>query len=123
MYDGEWGIALKPMQGNWSSSQVDFGYTELFHIPAVTSVFFLTCEGFLGNSLSFRQANQPSLPVLLGTKHCSACNAGESGLVSQRGGSFMVFLELREEPGVHSRVTAGVAVNNFCFFSDVGTPL
>ena len=28
----------------------------------------------------------------------------------------MVFLELRREPGVHSRVTAGVAINNFCFF-------
>ena len=40
LYDGEWGIALKPMQGNWSSFQVDLGYTELFHIPAVTSVSF-----------------------------------------------------------------------------------
>ena len=40
LYDGEWGIALKPMQGNWSSFQVDLGYTELFYIPAVTSVSF-----------------------------------------------------------------------------------
>ena len=38
LYDGEWGIALKPMQGNWSSFQVDLGYNELFHIPSVTSV-------------------------------------------------------------------------------------
>ena len=38
LYDGEWGIALKPMQGNWSSFKVDLGYTELFHIPEVTSV-------------------------------------------------------------------------------------
>ena len=30
----------------------------------------------------------------------------------------MVFLELRREPGVHSRVTARVPINNFCFFSD-----
>ena len=29
----------------------------------------------------------------------------------------------RWEPRVHSRVTAGVAINNFCFFSDVRTPL
>ena len=35
----------------------------------------------------------------------------------------MVFLELRREPGVHSQVTAGVAINNFCFFSDVKAPL
>ena len=27
----------------------------------------------------------------------------------------MVFLELRWEPGVHSRITAGAAINNFCF--------
>ena len=40
LYDEEWGIALKPMQGNWSSFKVDLGYTELFHIPAVTSVSF-----------------------------------------------------------------------------------
>ena len=40
LYDGEWVIALKPMQGNWSSYQVDLGYTELFLILVVTSVFF-----------------------------------------------------------------------------------
>ena len=40
LYDGEWGIALKPIQGNWSSFQFDLGYTELCHIPAVTSVSF-----------------------------------------------------------------------------------
>ena len=50
-YDVDWGITLKPMQGTWSSFQVDLGYTELFDIPAVTSVSFKTCEGFLGDSL------------------------------------------------------------------------
>ena len=40
LYDGERGIALKPMQWNWSSFQVNVDYTELFHIPAVTSVSF-----------------------------------------------------------------------------------
>ena len=40
MGHGAWGIALKPMQGNWSSFQIDLGYTELFHISAVTSVSF-----------------------------------------------------------------------------------
>ena len=35
----------------------------------------------------------------------------------------MIFLELRREPGLYTRVTAGVAINNFCFFSDVRTPL
>ena len=40
LYDGKWGIALKPMQWSWSSFQVDLGYTELFDIPMVTSVSF-----------------------------------------------------------------------------------
>ena len=40
LYDGEWDITLKPMQGNWSSFQVDLGYIELFDIPVVTSVSF-----------------------------------------------------------------------------------
>ena len=40
LYDGEWSIALKPIQGNWSSFQLDLGYTELFDIIAVTSVSF-----------------------------------------------------------------------------------
>ena len=40
LYDGEWGIPLKPMNWNLSSFQVDLGYTELFDIPAVTSVSF-----------------------------------------------------------------------------------
>ena len=35
----------------------------------------------------------------------------------------MVFLELQRERGVHSRVTAGVDINNFCIFSEVKTPL
>ena len=51
LYDGEWGIALKPLQGNWSSCQVDLGYTTLFDIPGVISVYFYTCERLLGDSL------------------------------------------------------------------------
>ena len=40
VYDGEEGIVLEPMQGNWAYSRVDLGYPEIFQIPAVTSVFF-----------------------------------------------------------------------------------
>ena len=38
--DEELGIALEPMQENGTSSRVDLAYTELFHIPTVTSVSF-----------------------------------------------------------------------------------
>ena len=40
LYDLEWGIALKPKQGDWSSFQFDLGYSELSDIPAETSVSF-----------------------------------------------------------------------------------
>ena len=40
LYDLEWGIALMPKQGDWSSFQVDLGYTERLDFPAVTSVSF-----------------------------------------------------------------------------------
>ena len=33
--------------------------------------------------------------------------------------SLMVFLELQQEAGVCSRVTAGEVIKNFCLFSDV----
>ena len=40
VYDVECRIALVPMQGISASCRVDLGYTELFHIPAVTTVSF-----------------------------------------------------------------------------------
>ena len=40
MFEVECGIALEPMQGNRASSRVDLGYTELFRVPAVTSLSF-----------------------------------------------------------------------------------
>ena len=63
MYDVESGMAMEPMQGKWASSQVDLGYTELFCVPEVTSVFFSSCDSVLGDSLEFHQANRGSLHV------------------------------------------------------------
>ena len=40
VYDVKQGLALQPIQWNWDSSRGDLGYTELFHVPAVTSVYF-----------------------------------------------------------------------------------
>ena len=37
-------MALEPMKGNQASSRVDLGNTELFPIPAVTSVSFWTSD-------------------------------------------------------------------------------
>ena len=54
---------MEPMQGKLSSSQIDFGYTEQFCIPGVTSVFFSSCDSVVGDSLEFNQANRGSLRV------------------------------------------------------------
>ena len=59
----ECGIAMEPMQAKWASSRVDLRYTKLFCIPAVTTVFFLSCDSVLGDSLEVHQANQGSLHV------------------------------------------------------------
>ena len=70
-------------------------------------MFFSSCDSLVEDSLEFIQANRRSLCVCLGNRNCSACNAGESGLISWRGGSLMGFLELRKARGVYSRVTTG----------------
>ena len=106
----EHGIAMEPMKGKWASSRVDLGYTEIFCIPEVTSVFFSSCDSVLRDSLVFRQANRGSLCVWLGIRDCSARNAGESSLISWRGACLLRFLELRQEPGVYSRVAGGMAI-------------
>ena len=38
---------------------------------------------------------------------------GNRGLMPERAASLMIFLELRREPGVCSRVMVGVAIKNF----------
>ena len=45
------------------------------------------------------------------------------GNPSQRGVCVMGFLELRQERGVCSRVTAGMAIRNYTLFSEVRTPV
>ena len=107
------------MQGILASSQFDFGYTGQFCIPGVTSVFFSSFDSVVGVSLEFSQGNRGSLRVSLGKRYCSGHNAGESGLISQGGERLMGFLELRREPGVYSRVTAGMCIRNSSLFIEV----
>ena len=63
LYDVDHGGVMEPMQGKLASSQFDFGCTEQFCIPAVTSVFFSSCDNVVGNSLEFNKANRASLRV------------------------------------------------------------
>ena len=54
---------MEAMKEKWASLRVELGYTELFCIPEVTSVFFSSCYSVLGDTLVFHQANQGSLRV------------------------------------------------------------
>ena len=112
-------MVMEPMQGKLASSQFDFWYTEQFCFPGVTSVFFSSCDSVVGDALEFNQANRSSLRVRLGKRNCSGHNAGESGIISQGGESLMGFLELRQEPVVYSRVTAGMSIRNSSLLIEV----
>ena len=112
---------MEPKQGKLASSQFDFGYTEQFCIPRVTSVFFSSCDSVVGDSLEFNQPNRGFLRVCLVKRNCSVHNAGESGLILRREESLMGFLELRQAPGVYSRVTTGMPILNGSLFSEVRT--
>ena len=63
LYAVEHWMAMEPMKGKWASPRVDLGYTGLFYIPEVTSVFISSCDSVLGNSLVLNQENQGSLRV------------------------------------------------------------
>ena len=63
LYAVEHGRAMEPMKGKWASSRIDLGYTELFCIPEVTSVFISSCDSVLGDSLVLHQENRGSLRV------------------------------------------------------------
>ena len=86
-------------------------------------MFISFCDSVPGDSLVFHQENRGSLRVCLGKRDCSACNAGEMSLISQRGGHLIRFPELRPDRGVYSRVTAGMAIRNSTLFSEVRTPV
>ena len=73
-------------------------------------MFFSCCDSVLGDSLQFHLGNRGSLRLILGIRNSSARNAGESGLILWRGGTLMSYLELRQAPGVYSRVTVGMAI-------------
>ena len=54
---------MESMQGILASYQFDLGYTELFCVPEVTSVFLLSCDSVVADSLEFNKTNQGSLRV------------------------------------------------------------
>ena len=106
LYDGERGIALTPMQGNWSSFQVHLGYTDLFHIPAVTSVTSRILRDFLETlcnsvkqikaSYLFDWEQGIVLHAMQGNRASSLSEGEVSLFCSSCGGKLRSILELRQ---------------------------
>ena len=63
LYDVDRVVVMETMQEKLASSQFDFGYTEQFSIPGVTSVFFSSCGSVVWDSLEFNQTNRGPLHV------------------------------------------------------------
>ena len=82
------GVVMEPMQGKWASSQFDFGYTEQFCIPGVTSVFFSFVTVLLGTLWSsIKQIEAPYVfvwenTIALETMQGNEVSSGREGKVS-----------------------------------------
>ena len=82
------GELMEPMQGKLASSQFDFGYTEQFCIPGVTSVFFSSCDSVVGYSLrSIKEIEAPYMfdwekPIALDTLQGNRASSRRDGKVS-----------------------------------------
>ena len=61
VYDVEYEMAMDSMKGKCASSCIDLGYTNLFCIPEVTSVFFSCCNSVLVDYLQFHHGNRASV--------------------------------------------------------------
>ena len=114
LYDVDRGVVMEPMQGKLASSQFDFGYTEKFCIPGVTSVFFSSCDSVVGTLWSsIKQIEAPYVfdwenAIVLGRMHgnrassrargkshvSSRVAAGTWGIISSYGGDVHSKLEL-----------------------------
>ena len=90
MYDGEWGIALEPMQGNRTSSRVDVGYTELLHFLCRHQCPSRLVRVFLG--ILWISIKEIRAPYLFYWEHGIALHAMQGNLASSLGnGEFSWF--------------------------------
>ena len=81
-------MVMEPMLGKLASSQFDFGYTEKFCIPRVTSVFCSSCDNVVGDSLEFKQQIEAPYvfdwenAIALDTMHWNRASSRSKGKVS-----------------------------------------
>ena len=75
-------MVMETMQGKLASSQFDFGYTEQFCIPGVTSVFS-SCDSVVRDSLEFIQ--EIGAPYVFDWENAIALRAMQGNRSSSRG--------------------------------------
>ena len=98
-------MVMEPMQGKLASSQIEFGYTEQFCIPWVTSVFSRLVTVLLGTlCCSFKQTEAPyvfdwenaiALDTMQGNRASSRSERKVSWVFSSCGRNLGYILELR----------------------------
>ena len=74
---------MEPMKGIWASFRFDVGYTKLFCIPEVTSVFISPCEMFLWSL--WYSIKKIEAPYLFDWEHGNALHAMQQNRVSSPG--------------------------------------
>ena len=112
---------MEPIKGQWASSRVDLGYTEQFCIPEVQQCSSRFVTVFLGlDDVPSRKSRL--LTCLIGNTGllCMQCRGIESQFPAR--GMSHIFLKLQQDPGVYTRVTAGMAIRNSTLFSEVTIP-
>ena len=122
LYSVEHGIAMEPMKGKLASSRVDLGYTELFCIPEVhqCSSHFVTV--FLGTlCVPSRKSRLLTRFIWKTGLLCMECRGIEPHFPTR--GMSHTISRVRHEPGLYTRVIAGMAFRNSTLFSEVRTPV
>ena len=82
---------------------------------SVLLLLWQCCWGLSG----FQSSKSRFLTCLIGKTQLLWTQCRGIGLISQGGESLMGFLELRQEPGLYSRVTAGMSIRNSSLFIEV----
>ena len=83
LYDVDRGVVMEAMQGKLASSQFDFGYTEQFCIPGVTSGFFSSVTVLLGTLWS--SIKQIEAPYVFDWENAIALDTMQGNWASSRG--------------------------------------
>ena len=96
---------MEPMKGKWATSQVDLGYTELFCILEVRQCSSRFVKVFLGTL--WCSIKKIEAPYVFDWEYGIALHAMRGNRASFPSEGYVIrFLELQQEPGVYSRVTA-----------------